>query len=92
MPPQSIAELLLGHIQPHQNRSALYSRAAEISVEFQRVSAKNNAAGIRTKEDKQQLADAWLNLAASCAKVPIKYAAEQLKQQQQEESTTMIMR
>ncbi len=92
VPPQRMSELLLGHIQPHQNRSALYSRAAEISVEFQRVLAKNNAGGIRTKEDKQQLANAWLNLAASCAKVPIKYAAEQLKQQKQEESTIMIMR
>ena len=92
MPPQRMTELLLGHIQPHQNRSALYSRASEISVEFQSVLAKNNTGGIRTKEDKQQLADAWLNLAASCAKVPIKYTAEQFKQQQQEESTIMIMR
>ena len=92
MPPQRMTELLMEHIQPHQNRSDLYSRASEISVELQSVLAKNNAVGIRTKEDKQQLAGAWLNLAAFCAKVPIKFAAEQLKQQQQEESTIMIMR
>lgn len=34
---------------------------------------------------KLQLAGAWLNLAASCAKVPVKYEADQLKQQQKQE-------
>ena len=87
-----MGKLLLERIQPHQNRSALHNRFVEISTDFQCVIAKNNAAGIRTQEDKLQLADAWLNLAASCAKVPVKYEAEQLKQQQkQEKSISMTM-
>ncbi len=90
--PQHMGKLLLERIQPHQNRSALHNRFVEISTDFQCVIAKNNAAGIRTQEDKLQLADAWLNLAASCAKVPVKYEAEQLKQQQkQEKSISMTM-
>lgn len=93
MSPQHMTELLLECIHPYQNRSALHSRAAEISMEFQKVLAQNHAAGIRTKEDKQHLADVWLDLAVSCAKVPIKYEADQMKQQQkQEESISMTMR
>ena len=43
-------------------------------------------------ENHPQLTDAWLNLAAACAKVPVKYEVEQTKQQQkQEKSMTMTM-
>lgn len=89
---QHMAQLLRQRIQPYQNRSSLQNRDAKIRTEFQRVLETHNAAGIRTREDKQQLADAWLDLAASCTKVPVKYEAEQMKQQQkQEESLTMTM-
>ena len=89
---QHMVKLLQHRIHPHQNRSALQHRAAEINAELQNVLTKNNAVGIRTREEKQQLADAWLDLAASCAKVSVKYEAEQIKQQQgQEKSLTMTM-
>jgi len=51
-------------------------------MEIQSVLAKCNAEGIRTESDKRQLADAWLGLAVSCAKIPVKYEADLLKQQQ----------
>lgn len=54
-------------------------------MEFQSILAQKASAGICSQEDKENLALAWLKLAASCAKVPIRYEAEQLKQRQKEE-------
>ena len=56
-------------------------------MEIQSVLAKGSAEGIRTESDKRQLADAWLGLAVSCAKIPVKYEADLLKQQQKQEQT-----
>ena len=41
--------------------------------------------GIRTDAEKKAAASAWLELAISCAKVPVKYEADELKRQQKEE-------
>ena len=47
---------------------------------------------MRSQEEKQRLADRWLELAVSFAKIPIKYEAEELKRQQkQEQSPQQIM-
>ena len=35
--------------------------------------------------EKQELADSWLDLAVSFAKVPVKYEADLIKQQQKQE-------
>lgn len=42
---------------------------------------------IRTQAEKKEAASAWLELAISCAKVPIKYEADEIKRQQKEEKT-----
>ena len=81
--PLSDAELsdaLCSHIRPHQNRGSLKNRHSEITMQFQRVLAQQNAVGVRAQDGKQQLADSWLALAASFAKIPIKYEAEAVKQ------------
>lgn len=42
-------------------------------MQFQSVLAKNKCQGIRTQAEKKEVASAWLELAISCAKVPVKY-------------------
>ena len=78
---------LESHILPHQNRSILKNRADEIAMQFQSVLAKNNRQGIRTQAEKKEVASAWLELAISCAKVPVKYEADEIKRRQKEEKT-----
>ena len=79
------ALFLKSRIQPHLNRGVLKNRADEIAMEFQSVLAKTNAQGIRTEAEKRNIASMWLDLAISCAKVPVKYAADEMKHQQKEE-------
>ena len=79
------ALFLKSRIQPHLNRGVLKNRADEIAMEFQSVLAQTNALGIRTEAEKKKVANAWLNFAISCAKVPVKYAADEMKRLQKEE-------
>lgn len=67
------------------NRGSLKNRADEIAMELQRILAQKASAGICGRESKESLAYRWLELAASCAKVPIRYEADQIKQRQKEE-------
>lgn len=80
--PEQLESALRRRIKPHRNRSGLNGRARDIEAELQGVLAKS--AGIHTAEEKRQTASAWLDLAASCAMVPVKYAAEELIQQQKQ--------
>lgn len=79
-----LAEALCSRIHPHQNRGSLKNRHSEIAMQFQSVLAGRNAVGVRSQENKQQLADSWLEVAASFAKIPVKYEADELKQQQKQ--------
>lgn len=83
------ARFLQNHIHPHQNRGSLKTRATEIGMEFQSVLAKDAVEGIRTEVEKKATASAWLELAISCAKVPIKYCADELRRQQKEEKALL---
>ena len=83
------ARFLQSHIHPHQNRGSLKTRATEIGMEFQSVLAKDAMEGIRTEVEKKATASAWLELAISCAKVPIKYCADELRRQQKEEKALL---
>ena len=79
------ALLLKSRIKPHQNRGILKNRADEIAMEFQSVLATKNIHGIRTEAEKKRTAGAWLDLAVACAKVPVKYMADEIKRRQKEE-------
>lgn len=83
------ARFLQSHIHPHQNRGSLKTRTTEIGMEFQSVLAKDAVEGIRTEVEKKATASAWLELAISCAKVPIKYCADELRRQQKEEKALL---
>lgn len=52
-----------------------------------REGAENTNEGIRTQAEKKEVASAWLELAISCAKVPVKYEADEIKRRQKEEKT-----
>ena len=89
-----LRERLRAKILPHQNHASLKSRHRELSAKTQAVLKQSASPGIRSAEAKQQIADAWLDLAADFAKVSVKYEAEALKKwqkQQQEPKQTMTM-
>ena len=78
---------LRNSIHPHQNRGSIQSRHSEIVIQAQDILAKCAVPGIRSVEDKKQLASAWLGLAVTLAKIPVKYDADILKQQQKQEQS-----
>lgn len=82
-----LSETLQGHILPHQNRGSLKNRHSGLAVQLQSALAHGDAKGIRSQEEKQQLADSWLELAVSFAKISVKYEAEELKRQQKKEQS-----
>lgn len=92
--PTELSERLCARILPHQNHATLKSRHRELSAKTRAVLKQNSAPGIRSAEDKLQLAEAWLDLAADFAKVTVKYEAEEWKkwqEQQQESKQVMTM-
>lgn len=92
--PAKLSEQLRARILPHQNHAALKNRHRELSTKTQAVIKQSMSPGIRSAEDKRQLAEAWLDLAADFAKITVKYEAEELvkwQKQQQESTQTMTM-
>ena len=63
-------------------RPARYCRNCEMCIRDR---------GIRTQAEKKEVASAWLELAISCAKVPVKYEADEIKRRQKEEKTQREM-
>ena len=90
---QQGAQYLQSQILPHQNRSGLKSRTAELSALVQDITQRSGTPGIRSQTDKRELASAWLELALACAKVTVKYEADQWKQEQklQQENTGPVL-
>lgn len=89
-----LRERLYAKILPHQNHASLKSRHRELNAKTQAVLKQSASPGIRSAEDKRQLAEAWLDLAADFAKVSVKYEAQELKKwqkQQQETKQAMTM-
>ena len=81
---EELADALYRRILPHQNRGSLQRRPAELTAQFQSVLEKALAPGIHSETEKRALADSWLELAVSFAKVPVKYEADILEQQQKQ--------
>ena len=84
-----LVEKLCSCIQPHQNRSNLKNRTAELVEQAQNVLKRASMPGIRSESEKRELAESWLELAVSCAKVSVKYEADVLKQQQKQEQAAI---
>ncbi len=82
---EELVDELQCRILPHRNRGNLKNRHAELAGQLHSVLEKATAPGIRSKAEKQEMADSWLDLAVSLAKMPVKYEADLIKQQQKQE-------
>lgn len=82
--PAQGSQYLQSHILPHQNRRSIQGRTEEIAAQLQTALDKSGATGVRGEAEKREIAGAWLELALSCAKVSVKYDAEELKQMDQQ--------
>lgn len=87
---EALSETLCSRILPHQNHVSLKNRHTELVAQLKNVLAKASASGIRGEAEKRSLAESWLELAVSFAKVPVKYEADILKQQKQEQTTLQL--
>ena len=70
--------LLQDQMKPHTNRSSIPSRTAGIASAIQAALLQTQRVGIRGEEEKRKMAQMWMELAVSCAKIPVKYAADEL--------------
>ena len=90
--PTQGSQYLQSHILPHQNRMAIRNRTEEIAAQLQTALDKSNAPGVRGETEKREIAGTWLELALSCAKVSVKYDAEELRlMEKQKQSLEMEM-
>ena len=62
----------------------------ELVEQAQNVLERVSTPGIRSESEKRGLAESWLELALSCAKVSVKYEADVLKQQQKQKQSFEI--
>ena len=84
-----VAAFLQDEIWPNHNQQALKGRSDELLAELQSMIEKTAAQGIRTKPEKEAIADGWLYLAASSAKAVVKYEADLQEQQQAQQQIEM---
>lgn len=87
--PEQGTDILRKQLHPHQNRGSLKNRPDEIAMELQGILSKSKITGIRSREEKEHLADAWMGLAVSCAKVSVRIEADQIKQQKAGEENSV---
>jgi hypothetical protein len=76
----ALAEQLRASFRPHENRSGLSSRADEIAGMLAAALKFSGEAGVRLETRKEKQAEAFMNLALSCAKAVIRHEADELKQ------------
>ena len=74
--------LLRDQMKPHTNRASIPSRTAEIASAIRAALFQTQRVGIRGEEEKREMAQMWIDLAVSCAKIPVKYAANELAETQ----------
>jgi len=80
-----LSAMMQNSFNPHQNRGKIQNRVTELSVKAQAILATRRADGLRTPEQKQKQADAWMSLALDCAKVIISGRAAEMKLEQKEQ-------
>ena len=85
---EELVDELQCRILPHRNRGSLKSRRAELTTQLHSILEKASVPGIRSKDEKQDLAKGWLEMAVLFAKAPVKYEADILQQQKQEHVET----
>lgn len=81
--PEEWSKVLHQRILPHKNRMGLNGREKELVAELQEVLTKTAEA--TTEAEHFRNAAKWLDFATSCAMAPVKYEADQMKEQQKQE-------
>ena len=84
MSPKQLTDQLQQRILPHQNHVGIKNRNSEITAQVRDIFSKSSAPGIRSAAEKEQTAVAWLDLAVSLVKIPVKYDADMIKQSQKQ--------
>lgn len=79
-----MGEALRRRVKPHQNRESIKNRFGELNAQLRSVLALESAATEQGVPERKRLGKAWLDLSLSCAKVLVKYEADQQKQQQKQ--------
>lgn len=87
--PQQGASYIQSRISPHRNRKILKNRIDEISMEFERIKAKINTQDISTTTEEELTANAWLDLAVSCAMASVKCEADKIIRRQSGEKNQL---
>jgi hypothetical protein len=77
-----LAVMLQDSFKPHQNRGSMQNRISELSHTLQAALSQQQAGGIRSGDQKQKLAEAWMAMALGCVKVIICARAGEMKQEQ----------
>lgn len=88
---EDLTDRLCRRIHPHRNRHDLTGRYRDLTEELRIALSQSTTAGVRTQAEKQQMAERWLELAASFAGIPVKYEAELLEQQEPSPSMAQEM-
>ena len=76
--PDDLSAVLQNNFKPHQNRGKILSRAADLTLTLQAAISLGQVDGLRSPEQKQQQADAWMELALSCTKVIISAETDEI--------------
>lgn len=79
-----IAETLRRRIRPHRNREGLKNRFGVLNEQLKSALGLAATIGEGGGPNRKRLGRAWLDFAVSCAMLPVKYEADQFKQQQKE--------
>ena len=81
--------VLQSRFKPYQNRGKLVNRTDELAMKLQSVLARGSAEGIRSREQKEALAEAYLDVAIDYAKVLVRLEVEAQKQEQKQAGMVM---
>jgi hypothetical protein len=77
--PDDLSAMLRDNFHPHQNRGRIQNRATDIALSLQKALSLKHSDGVRSSEQKQKQADAWIDLALGCAKAIISVQADEFR-------------
>lgn len=90
----SLCALLRNRFRLYANRSKVINRSDELVMKIRRVLAQSASEGIRSRKEKESLAEAYLDVALDCVKALVRLKmddAQQLEQKQPSMAMTQII-
>jgi hypothetical protein len=80
----NLCNLLKSRFRPYKNRGRPERRTDELAEKLRNALKQDSLAGIRGREQKEALAEAYLDVALGCAKVLARFEADAQKQEQKQ--------